>query len=219
MTEPRADAVRAIFGETVRLHAQVAAEAAAAIARAAGVVQQAIGAGRKVLVFGNGGSAADAQHFAAELVGRFGRTLERPGLPALALTADSAVLTSVANDFGYGQVFARQIEALGVGGDVALALTTSGGSANVNAALVRARERGLATVALTGADGGATARMAHVHVNVPHADPARVQEVHRTILHAICGLVEEGQRAEGEGQRKGRGRAKGRRQTKARGKH
>jgi phosphoheptose isomerase len=218
MTEPGADAVRAVFDEAVRLHAKVAAEAAPTIARAATIVEQAIGAGRKVLAFGNGGSATDAQHFVAELVGRFGRTVERPGLPALALTADTAVLTSVANDLGFAQVFARQIQALGRGGDVAIALTTSGASPNVNAALAQAREQGLATVALTGGDGGTTGRLAHVHVNVPHADPARVQEVHRTILHAICGLVEErckGQGAGGRGQgakgrKKGKGRGKGR---------
>jgi phosphoheptose isomerase len=202
MTEPGADAVRAALGEAAGLHTRVAAEAAAGIARAAGVVGQAILAGRKVLAFGNGGSATDAQHFAAELVGRFGRTCDRPGLPALALTADSAVLTSVANDFGYAQVFARQVDALGIAGDVALGLTTSGASANVIAGLVRARERGLVTVALTGGDGGDAGRAAAVHVNVPHASAARVQEVHRTILHVICELIEarwDGERGEGKG--------------------
>jgi D-sedoheptulose 7-phosphate isomerase len=187
-----ADAVRRSFEETVVLHRRVAAESGAAIARAAEAIRAAIVAGHKVLTFGNGGSATDAQHLASELVGRFGRQIERRGLPVVALTADSATLTSVANDFGFVAVFARQIEALGERGDVAVAFTTSGASANVNEGLRWALDRSLTTVALTGGDGGESGRLADVHVNVPETNPARVQEVHRTILHVICELVERG---------------------------
>jgi D-sedoheptulose 7-phosphate isomerase len=166
----------------------VAEREVAAIERAASVIRDALAAGRKVLAFGNGGSAADAQHLAAELVGRF--EVERRGLAAVALTADGAVVTSIANDLGFDQVFARQIDALGQPGDVAVAITTSGGSANVNEALRRARAAGLKTVALTGRTGGETAGLADVHVNVPGTTSARVQEVQRTILHVMCQLVE-----------------------------
>ncbi len=187
-----AHTVRRTFEETVALHQRVAAESRETIVRAADVVRSAIAAGRKVLTFGNGGSATDAQHLASELVGRFGRHIERRALPVVALTADSATLTSVANDFGYVAVFARQIEAIGEAGDVAFAFTTSGASANVNEGLRWALDRSLTTVALTGGDGGESGRLADVHVNVPDQNPARVQEVHRTILHVICELVEHG---------------------------
>ncbi len=179
------------FEAAAELHRRVGAERAPVIATAAAVVRDALLAGRKVLVFGNGGSAADAQHFACELVGRFGHHLERRALPALALVSDAAVLTAVANDFGYGAVFARQIDALGGPGDVAFALTTSGGSVNVNEGLRWALDRQLKTIALTGGDGGETGRLADVHVNVPDPRPWRVQEAHRTILHVICELVEQ----------------------------
>jgi D-sedoheptulose 7-phosphate isomerase len=184
------DLVRRICGEAAALHQRVADERGEAIVRAAGLIRRALAGGHKVLAFGNGGSATDAEHFAAELVGRFGRHVERGALAAIALTTDSAVLTSVANDFGYAAVFARQIDALGREGDVALAITTSGQSANVNEALRWALDRSLITVALTGADGGKSGRLADVHVNVPDQSPARVQEVHRTILHVMCELIE-----------------------------
>ena len=143
-----------------------------------------------MLVFGNGGSAADAQHFAAEFVGRFQR--ERRALAAVALTTDTSILTAIGNDYGYDRVFARQIEALGESGDIAFGITTSGGSANVIEAFRIARARGLTTVALTGRDGGEAGRAADIHVNVPDDSTARAQEVHRTLLHAICEIVEEG---------------------------
>ena len=143
-----------------------------------------------LLVFGNGGSAADAQHFAAEFVGRFQR--ERRALAAVALTTDTSILTAMGNDYGYDRVFARQIEALGESGDIAFGITTSGGSANVIEAFRIARARGLTTVALTGRDGGEAGRAADIHVNVPDDSTARAQEVHRTLLHAICEIVEEG---------------------------
>ena len=144
--------------------------------------------GGKVLVFGNGGSAADAQHLAAELVGRFER--DRPGLAAVALTSDTSVLTSVANDGGFARVFARQIEALGRPGDVAFAISTSGESANVVEGMRTAATRGLRTVALTGRAGGALGAAAEIHINVPDDSAARVQEVHITLIHAICRIVE-----------------------------
>jgi D-sedoheptulose 7-phosphate isomerase len=181
--------VRAVLGEAADLHRRMASEHVDAIVAAAAVLTDAAKAGRLVLAFGNGGSASDAQHLAAEFVGRFQRA--RRALAAVALTADPAVVTAVANDRGYDEVFARQIEALGRPGDVAVGITTSGASANVNVALERARAGGLTTVGLTGADGGTTGLIVDVHVNVPHDRPARVQEVHRTILHAICELVEE----------------------------
>jgi D-sedoheptulose 7-phosphate isomerase len=183
-----ADLVRASLTDAAAWYQRVAAERADDIARAAALVSEALGAGRQVLVFGNGGSAADAQHFAAELVGRFLRP--RRALPVMALTADGAIVTSVANDLGFDQVFARQIEAHGRAGDVALGITTSGVSANVNAALSEARARGMRTIGVTGRDGGETGRIVDVHVNVPASETPRVQEVQRVVLHAICELVE-----------------------------
>ena len=185
-----ADTVRATMEEAAELHRRTAAECAEVVARAAALVRETLASGHHVLVFGNGGSAADAQHFAAELVGRFLK--ERRGAPVIALTADSAVLTSVGNDYGYGAVFARQVDALGRPGDLALGITTSGASHNVNVALQQARAGGLSTIGLTGRDGGDTARLVDVHVNVPHSDTARIQEVQRTMLHVICQLVEQG---------------------------
>ena len=161
-----------------------------AVVAAASAIVHALGSGRKVLAFGNGGSAGDAQHLVAELVGRFQQ--ERAGFAAIALTADTSLLTSVANDYGFERVFARQVEALGAAGDVAFAISTSGRSPNVTAALRSARARGLRTIALTGRDGGDAGRLAEVHVNVPDECTARVQEVHITLIHAICEIVETG---------------------------
>jgi D-sedoheptulose 7-phosphate isomerase len=182
------DVVRVALGEAADLHRRVSDDQAAAIVEAAALMRRAIEAGSQVLVFGNGGSATDAQHFAAELVGRFGR--ERRGWPVVALTADSAVLTAVANDYGFEHVFARQVEAIGQAGDVVMGITTSGTSANVNRALRRAKEAGLATIGLTGRDGGETGGIVDVHVNVPGVTSAQVQEVHRTVLHVMCELIE-----------------------------
>lgn len=155
---------------------------------AAAAIVSAFTGGGRLLLFGNGGSAADAQHTAAELVGRFEH--DRGALAAVALTADPSVLTAVGNDHGYERVFARQVEALGRRGDVALGISTSGRSPNVVVALELARTRGLQTVALTGRDGGAAGRAAAIHINVPSASTARVQEVHRTLLHVLCEIVE-----------------------------
>ena len=181
-------AVRAIFDATIALHTKAREAAWANVFQAARAVRAAHGAGGRTLMFGNGGSAADAQHMAAELVNRFQR--ERAAIAAIALTADASTVTSIANDYGFDRVFARQIEALGRAGDVAIAISTSGTSANVIAGLETARRQGLTTIALTGRDGGEAGRMADIHVNVPDASTARVQEVHRTLIHAICELVE-----------------------------
>jgi phosphoheptose isomerase len=155
---------------------------------AAAAIVTAIRTGGRLLLFGNGGSAADAQHVAAEFVGRFQR--ERAAIGALALTTDTSVLTSIANDYAFERVFARQIEALGRKGDVALGISTRGASPNVVAALEAAGALGLQRIALTGGDGGAVGRAAAIHVNVPSGSTARVQEVHRTLLHVICDIVE-----------------------------
>jgi D-sedoheptulose 7-phosphate isomerase len=180
--------VRRIFDDTIALHARMRAMDPAPVIAAARAIREATAAGGKVLVFGNGGSAADAQHLAAELVGRFMR--ERVALGAIALSTDTSVLTSVANDYGFDRVFSRQIEALGRPGDVAVAISTSGASPNVLAGLRAAAERGLTTVALTGRDGGAVGAAAGIHINVPDAATPRVQEVHATLIHTICELVE-----------------------------
>ncbi len=177
-----------IFADTVALHQQVGKLDPSPIVAAAGLAIASLRQGGKILAFGNGGSAADAQHVVAELAGRFER--ERTALAAVALAADVAVLTAVANDQGYEHVFARQIAALGRPGDVALAISTSGRSPNVVTALAEARARGLRSIGLTGSDGGPVGQAADVHVNVPSDSTARVQEVHRTLLHVFCGLVE-----------------------------
>jgi D-sedoheptulose 7-phosphate isomerase len=179
----------AVFGATIALHERVRRADPQPIVLAAAAIVAALRGGGKLLVCGNGGSAADAQHAAAELVGRFQR--ERAALAAIALTTDTSVLTSIANDYAFDKVFARQIEALGKAGDVVLGISTSGGAANVVAALAAARRTGLRTIALTGCDGGEVGRAAEIHVNVPSPSTARVQEVHRTLLHAICELVED----------------------------
>jgi D-sedoheptulose 7-phosphate isomerase len=181
-------AVRAIFDATIALHTRVREAGFASVLQAARAVRAAHAAGGRTLIFGNGGSAADAQHMAAELVNRFQR--ERVAIAAVALTTDASVVTSIGNDYGFERVFARQLEALGRRGDVAFAISTSGGSANIVRALETARRQGLTTIALTGRDGGEVGRMADVHVNVPETSTARVQEVHRTLIHAICELVE-----------------------------
>ncbi len=183
-----ASVIAAVFDGTIAVHQRVRALDPGPIAAAAGVIRETFAAGGRLLIFGNGGSAADAQHLAAELMGRFEK--ERSAMPALALSTDTSTMTSVANDYGFERVFARQVEGLGRPGDVAFGITTSGGSPNVLAALTAAKTLGLKTVALTGRDGGAAGAASDIHINVPEASTARVQEVHRTIIHAICALVE-----------------------------
>ena len=175
------------LAETIALHERAKGNPQPVLKAAAAIVE-ALGRGGKLLLFGNGGSAADAQHVAAEFVGRFQR--ERAAMAAIALTTDTSVLTSIGNDYAYERVFARQVEALGRPGDVAFGISTSGSSPNVVAALKAAGTLGLVTIALTGGDGGLVGRAAAIHVNVPSDVTARVQEVHRTLLHVICELVE-----------------------------
>jgi len=159
-----------------------------AVAAAAGKIEEALRAGGKVLLCGNGGSAADAQHIAAELAGRL--KLERRGLAALALTVNASVLTALSNDYGYAAVFARQVEAVGRRGDVLVAISTSGASENVVAALARARELGLATIGFSGEAGGAMAEHCDLLIRAPGGDTQRTQEVHIAAGHAICEIVE-----------------------------
>jgi D-sedoheptulose 7-phosphate isomerase len=144
--------------------------------------------GGKVLICGNGGSAADAQHFAAELVGRFEQ--ERTGLPAIALTTDSSCLTAIGNDYGFERIFSRQVEALAGEKDLVIGISTSGHSQNVLAALQAARQRGCVTVGLTGRDGGSIAAMVDCSLVVPTQRTARIQEMHLLIIHILCELID-----------------------------
>ncbi len=160
---------------------------AANIAEATNRIVTALSDGKKILACGNGGSAADAQHFAAELVGRFER--ERPGLAALALTTDSSILTAVGNDYGFDHIFSKQVQALGQAGDILLAISTSGNSSNVLAAVRSAQERDINVIALTGKNGGALAEILganDLHLCVPHHRTARIQEVHLLTIHCLC---------------------------------
>jgi len=180
--------VRAAIEESVSVKRAVLELCEADIARAAAVVIETFRSGGKLLAFGNGGSASDAQHLAAELAGRYVR--ERPGLPALALCANTSDVTAIGNDYGFDRVFARLIEAHGRSGDVAVALSTSGSSANVVAAVEVARERGLRTIGLTGKGGGKLAGMVDVPIAVPSDSTPRIQEAHITVVHLICELVD-----------------------------
>jgi phosphoheptose isomerase len=182
------DLVQTTLSETIALHERMRAADATPILVAANAIIETITRDGTLLIFGNGGSATDAQHMAAELVGRFQR--ERRALPAIALTTDASVLTALTNDYAFDRVFSRQVEALGKRGDVAFGISTSGRSTNIVAALETARARSLQTIALTGRDGGAVGRAAAIHINVPSDSTPRVQEVHRTVLHIICDMVE-----------------------------
>ncbi len=180
--------VASMLAEAAALHERIRKGRLEPVVAAADAIIASLKSGGKLLLFGNGGSAADAQHVAAELVGRFQH--DRAALAAVALTTDTSVLTSIGNDDSYERVFARQVEALGRAGDVAFGISTSGLSPNVISALETAKAKGLRTVGLTGRDGGHVGKVVEIHVNVPAESAARVQEVHRTLLHAICELVE-----------------------------
>ena len=161
------------------------------IAAAVHAILASVTSGNKVLACGNGGSAADAQHFAAEFVGRYER--ERPELGAIALTTDSSIITAIANDYDFSVIFSKQVRALGIAGDVLLALSTSGNSANVLAAIEAAHERDMTVVALTGRGGGKirqALRETDIHICVPHERTARIQEVHALVIHCICDGVD-----------------------------
>jgi D-sedoheptulose 7-phosphate isomerase len=183
--------IRAHFAESARLKQEAADALAPQIARAAALLTDCLFADGKILACGNGGSASDAQHFAAELVGRFER--ERPELPAISLATDSSLLTAVANDYAYEQVFARQVRALGAKGDVLLAISTSGNSPNVVAAVEAAHEREMHVVGLTGKSGGRVGEMMRpgdVHLCVPHDRTMRIQEVHLLTIHCLCDAID-----------------------------
>jgi len=181
--------IRAILRESVRVKQAFLEGPLGPVAGAVDALCKAFSQGRKLLLFGNGGSAADAQHIAAEFVNRFLRP--RAPLPAIALTTDTSVLTSVGNDEAFQEIFARQIRALGVGGDVAWGISTSGESPNVVRGLQQALSQGLVTVGMTGGTGGDVARIVHHWIHVDCALTPRVQETHIAIAHVICELVEE----------------------------
>jgi D-sedoheptulose 7-phosphate isomerase len=176
------------FEVAATAHRAAASHLAATFSEAVTVMCAALQAGKKILVCGNGGSAAESQHFAAELTGRFRR--ERVALAALALTVDTSALTAIGNDYGFERVFSRQVEALGQPGDVLLAISTSGRSPNVVQAAQVARARQMTVVGLTGRASGALGECAHLALAVPHVDTARVQEVHLTVLHVLCDEIE-----------------------------
>lgn len=183
------DDIRRVVADSVALKERFFAASAPLLLEVGGRMAESLLAGGRVLAFGNGGSAADAQHFVAELVGRMRR--ERAGLSAIALTTDPSIVTAVGNDMGFGAVFARQVEAHGRPGDVALGISTSGRSPNVVEGLRTARARGLLTVGLTGNGGGALAGLVDHLIDVPHPDTQRIQEVHSMVLHVLCEVVEE----------------------------
>jgi D-sedoheptulose 7-phosphate isomerase len=183
--------VTAQFAESARLKMDASPALAGPIARAGALLADALRGGAKVLACGNGGSAADAQHFAAELINRF--EIERAPLAAVALTTDSSTLTSIANDYAYEQVFAKQLRGIGRRGDVLLAISTSGNSANVVEAMRAARELGVRVVAMTGNGGGKMGALLaadDVHICVPHKRTARIQEVHLLALHCLCDAID-----------------------------
>ena len=183
--------IRAHFADSAKLNVAAAEALAPRIALAAELLASCLLADGKILACGNGGSAADAQHFAAEMIGRFER--ERPELPAISLATDTSILTAIANDYSYDQIFAKQVRALGAGGDVLLAISTSGNSANVIAAIAAAHDREMHIVALTGKSGGQIGAMlapADVELCVPHDRTARIQEIHLLMIHCLCDAID-----------------------------
>jgi D-sedoheptulose 7-phosphate isomerase len=179
--------ILAHFQESAELKLKSGQLLAQPISQAIELMFNALSNGNKILACGNGGSAGDAQHFAAELVGRFER--ERFPLPAISLSTDTSIITAIGNDYSFNEIFSKQVQALGQAGDILLAISTSGNSANVLAAVEAALEREMRVVALTGKDGGKLGKLlteADVHINVPHARTARIQEVHLVAIHSIC---------------------------------
>ncbi len=183
--------IQQAFEDGIQLRRQCMTLLPASLHAAAMLMVECLQGGGKVLACGNGGSAADAQHFAAELVNRFERN--RPGLAAISLCNDASVITSIANDDAFHQVFARQIQALGRAGDILLAISTSGNSSNILAAVDAAYETGMKTIALTGGDGGALGRLdaVNMQINIPSVSTPRVQEMHITCLHLLCGIMDD----------------------------
>jgi D-sedoheptulose 7-phosphate isomerase len=183
--------IRAHFADSAQLKLAAVDVMTPHIAQAAALMTACLLADGKILACGNGGSASDAQHFAAEMVGRFER--ERPELPAISLATDTSILTAIANDYDFAQVFAKQVRALGDAGDILLAISTSGNSGNVVAAVDAAHERGMRIVALTGKGGGRIGELVtggDVHLCVPHTVTARIQEVHLLTIHCLCDAID-----------------------------
>ncbi len=179
------------FLDSIAVKERSASELPQSIQRAGAAMVESLLGGNKILCCGNGGSAGDAQHFSAELLNRFER--ERPGMPAIALTTDSSTITAIANDYDYGEIFAKQVLALGQRDDVLLAISTSGNSDNVVQAMAAARERGMIVVALTGRDGGRMAtelRDDDIEVRIPSDRTARIQEVHLVVIHCLCDFID-----------------------------
>lgn len=185
------DRIQAHFEQSIETKRHALEEMAPAILAAAERLAQALLSEHKVLSCGNGGSAGDAQHFSSEMLNRFER--ERPGLPAMALTTDTSTLTSIANDYRFEEVFSKQVRALGLPGDILLAISTSGNSANVAQAINAAHDRDMSVIALTGRDGGEMARLLDeedIELRVPAESTARIQEVHLLTIHCLCDLVD-----------------------------
>lgn len=190
--------VAELFSDSIEIKQRAAEVLCPVVAEVAEALIKCLVEGHKLLVCGNGGSAADAQHFAAEMLNRF--EAERPGLPAIALTTDSSTLTSIANDYQFSDVFARQVRALGQSGDVILCITTSGGSANIVSAIEAAHDRDMPVVLLSGRDGGAAAvalAQGDLEIRVPSDSTARTQEVHILVLHCLCDLIDRSLLGEG----------------------
>ena len=186
------DAIRHLFEESISTKQTAGAELAEPISQAVNLMLTAIKDGKKILSCGNGGSAADAQHFAAEMVCRFER--ERPGMPAIALTTDTSALTAISNDYGYTKVFAKQVQALGVEDDILLAISTSGNSDSIVEAVKAAQEKKMSVIALTGRNGGEMAKLLDINdieIRVPSDSTARIQEVHLLTIHCLCHQIDE----------------------------
>jgi D-sedoheptulose 7-phosphate isomerase len=184
--------IKQLFNDSIKVKQQSLEPLAPVIARAAERISRTLDHGGKILSCGNGGSAGDAQHFSAEMLNRF--EMERPGLPAVALTTDSSTLTSIANDYDYSQVFSKQVLALGNSGDVLLAISTSGNSGNVIKAVAAAHNRNMQVVALSGHDGGKMSGLLEetdVEIRVPVNSTARIQEVHLLVIHCLCDLIDQ----------------------------
>ncbi|MCX5697668.1 MAG: D-sedoheptulose 7-phosphate isomerase [Candidatus Omnitrophica bacterium] len=183
------DRIKEIFSDSIQIKEELLRSSVGTILEVTRLFIDCLKKGGKVIVFGNGGSASDSQHIAAELVGRFKK--ERAPLPAIALTTNSSIITAIANDYSYDFVFSRQVEALAQKNDLIVGISTSGKAKNVAAGIKQAKKMGLVTVALTGGDGGDLAKLADVCLTVPSAITARIQEAHITIGHIICEIVEE----------------------------
>ncbi|MDD4879859.1 MAG: D-sedoheptulose 7-phosphate isomerase [Candidatus Omnitrophica bacterium] len=181
--------IESILEESISVKKDLLVSQAGAIEKAADAVIESLRSGGKVIIFGNGGSAADSQHMAAELVGKFLK--ERKGVPAVALTTNTSIITAIANDYSYDEVFSRQLDAIAGNNDVAVGISTSGNAKNVIRAVELANKKGLVTVALTGRDGGGLAKIAKIPIIVPSGSTPRIQEAHVTVVHILCQLAEE----------------------------